>query len=329
MPPLRFLFTLLFFGVSTLTSLSSCEAGGGFLFVTFKGEKDAMGEQIYFGLSRDGLAWEVLNRSQPVLVSDQGEKGARDPYLLRSHDGKTFYILATDLSMFHNRNWGRAARQGSRSLLIWESRNLVQWSKARLVKLAPDDAGCLWAPEAIFDDETGDYLIYWASTTGRDQFSKQRIWAARTRDFQTFSQPFIYIEKPTTIIDTDIVRAEGKYYRFTKDEHFRAITMEVGDKLSGPWRDVPGFSLAQLRNYEGPACFQIKPADAAQPATWCLLLDQCANGYGYHPFISSSLAEGQFTPETGVSFPFLFRHGSILPVNEEEYTRLKTAFPSE
>jgi arabinoxylan arabinofuranohydrolase len=57
-----------------------------------------MTEQIYLAISVDGCQWEALNGSQPILISTLGEKGVRDPYLLRSHDGRKFYLLATDVS---------------------------------------------------------------------------------------------------------------------------------------------------------------------------------------------------------------------------------------
>ena len=59
----------------------------------------------------------------------------------------------------------------------------------RLVKVAPDDAGCTWAPEAVYDEETADYFVFWASTTAGDDFAKHRIWAARTKDFRSFGKP--------------------------------------------------------------------------------------------------------------------------------------------
>src|SRR5207244_1437646 len=105
-----------------------------------------------------------------------------------------------------------------KSIVIWESDDLTHWSEPRLVKVAADDAGCTWAPEAVYDEDANDYLVFWASTTRSDNFAKQRIWAARTKDFRAFSKPFIYIEKPNHVIDTDIVRDNGKYYRFSKDE---------------------------------------------------------------------------------------------------------------
>ena len=91
-----------------------------FLFVTFKGEQTPLTEQIYFASSEDGRRWTALNGGEPVLVSRLGEKGVRDPYLLRSHEGNKFYLLATDLSIHLDATWKRAAQAGSKSIVIWE-----------------------------------------------------------------------------------------------------------------------------------------------------------------------------------------------------------------
>ncbi len=299
---------------------------GGFLFVTFNGEGSPMTEQIYFGLSGDGRHWEALNQAQPVLISELGEKGVRDPFIFRSHDGKKIYIIATDLSINRNRSWNRATHAGSKSIVIWESEDLVHWSEPRLVPIAADDAGCTWAPEAVYDQDTQDYLVFWASLTKSDNFGKQRIWACRTKDFVTFDKPFIYIEKDRDVIDTDIVFDEGKYYRFSKDEHFKAITVETSDKLMGPWQEVPDFSLSRLKGYEGPECFLLEPATADKPSTWCLLLDFYSKGAGYKPFVTHDIKGGQFEPDSDFSFPFRFRHGGILRLTPAEYQLLKTTY---
>ena len=84
-----------------------------------------MSEQVYFALSPDGRHWEALG-GEPILISTLGERGVRDPFLLRSHDGKHFYLLATDLSINLNPDWKRAVHRGSRSLVIWKgTRGLV------------------------------------------------------------------------------------------------------------------------------------------------------------------------------------------------------------
>jgi len=301
-------------------------SGGGYLFVTFKGEKDPLGEQIYFGLSQDGRHWQALNGGQPVLISPVGEKGVRDPYLLRSHDGRKFYLLATDLSTVLHPGWTRATHAGSQSLVIWESTDLVKWSEPRLVHVAPADAGCTWAPEAVYDEDTQDYLVFWASTTRSDNFTKQRIWAARTQDFRTFGAPFIYVAKTRDVIDADIVREGGICYRFSKDETFKAITLESSDKLMGPWREMTGFSLAKMTGYEGPEGFILAPAADGHPAVWGLWLDHYSRGDGYKLFVTHDLSGGQFTPATDFSFPFRFRHGFPLTVTADEYERVKQAY---
>jgi hypothetical protein len=323
------------FCITALALVAGCATAGkpaapvtpaGYLFVTFKNGGAVTSEQIYFGLSADGRNWQALNKGEPVLTSMIGDKGVRDPYLLRAHDGKSFFLIATDLSMHYTKDWKKAVREGSRAIIIWESKDLVNWSEPRRVEVAPPDAGCTWAPEAVYDEEKGDYLVYWASTTRGDDFSKHRIWAARTKDFKTFGAPFIYIEKPTAVIDTDIVRDGTNYYRFTKDEEFKAITMETARRLDGPWTNVPGFSLAKMTGYEGPEAYVIEPAAEGRPPVWTLILDHYSAGRGYQPFVTRDIASGQFEPGAGFTFPFPFRHGSILPLSGEELARVKARY---
>lgn len=296
---------------------------GGYLFVTFRGEGTPMTEQVYFMLSEDGLDWSALNDGEPMLVSDVGEKGVRDPYILPSPDRSKFYLIATDLSIHLNPDWGRAQTDASQSLVVWETEDLVNWSEPRLVKVAPDNAGCTWAPEAIYDEERKEYMVFWASKTADDHYSKHRIWAARTKDFKDFGEPFVYIEKPTTVIDTTIVREDGFYYRFTKDEKHKAITLEHSRSLMNGWRENPGFSLAKLTGYEGPTCFRLKPKAAGEEGAWCLLLDWYAVGRGYQPYVTDDLKSGNFIEREKMSFPFHpVRHGTVMPVTAGEMARL-------
>lgn len=306
-------------------------SGGGYLFTTFRDEATPMSEQIYFGISQDGRQWEALNNGNPVLVSDVGESGVRDSFLLRAHDGKKVWLIATDLCVHRNRDWTRNTHAGSRSIVIWESTDLVHWSKPRLALVAPGDAGCVWAPEAIYDEKSKDYLVYWASTTAGDNFSKQRIWAARTKDFKTFGQPFVYVEKPDHVIDIDIVRDGKNFYRFSKDDKSKAVSMELSTNLMGPWEKISSFTAGTGKNFEGPICFQLKSNGIGRATSWCLLLDNVsdrigAGAFGYVAFTSTNPASGQFTPATNFHFPYPFRHGSVLPISTSELERLKLAY---
>jgi len=114
-----------------------------YLLVHFTSEVQD-GEQIYFAASRDGYRFTDLNGSRPVLTSTVGEKGVRDPAIIRSNDGKKFYILATDLRMANGKGWDVAMHRGSTPIVIRESTDLVNWSAPRRVDIAGNipQAGC-------------------------------------------------------------------------------------------------------------------------------------------------------------------------------------------
>lgn len=192
--------------------------------------------------------------------------------------------------------------------------------------MAPEDAGCAWAPKAIYDEEQKNYLVFWASTSKSDGYSKFRIWASRTTDFIEFGKPFVFIDKPTTTIDTTIIRENGRYYRFTKDEKYRAITTEAGLRLSGPWNDVPGFSLCGLEGVEGPQVYRSFGSDPTRSSQRTLIVDRYSTQEGYAPFVTNDLSSGKFVPGVGFKFPFQFRHGSVLAISRNEFRRLQARY---
>ncbi len=298
----------------------------GYLFVHFIGEKED-GEQIYFALSQDGLHWRDLNQHKPVLRSTVGELGVRDPYLLRSEDGNRFYLLATDLGIYHRGGWGNANATvtGSRSLVIWESTDLLNWSEPRLVEIAPEEAGCAWAPEAIYDNKTKDYLVFWASSRDASDGEGRglHIYASRTTDFQTFTPAELYITRGEnrTIIDTTIIKAGDNYYRASGDGQ---ITIEASDSLTGEWEIISTLESLELglsgKDVEGPEFFKFNHEEK-----WGLFVDRYSTGKGYLPIITSDIGD-----QTGTSWrkleeeEFDFgslkkRHGSILPITKGEY----------
>ncbi|MEJ2852450.1 MULTISPECIES: hypothetical protein [unclassified Saccharothrix] len=69
--------------VTTERRAEALEPFTGYLMAHFTGEHPT-GEQIYFTHSRDGLHWTELNNGAPVLLSTVGERGVRDPALVRS-----------------------------------------------------------------------------------------------------------------------------------------------------------------------------------------------------------------------------------------------------
>lgn len=59
--------------------------------------------------------------------------------------------------------WDAAQRTGSRGIFVWESTDLINWTNERLVQVEDKTAGMVWAPEALWDANKGQYLVHWAS----------------------------------------------------------------------------------------------------------------------------------------------------------------------
>ena len=310
-----------------------------YFFAYFAGEGYSDGEQIYFASSQDGLNWDDLNNNEPVLTSTLGEEGVRDPFIIRSPEGDKFYLIATDLKIYGNGDWNAAQNSGSQSLMVWESTDLVNWSNQRMVEVSADiGAGCTWAPEATYDPLTGEYVVYWASRTPSVD-NKQRVYYAKTRDFYTFTEPQLYIEKDQSSIDTTMIENDGTYYRYTKNEGdstnelgalTKTIFIEKSDSVLGDFTQIPSDSLNSSDNQwvEGPTIFKLNSDDAAED-TWCLLVDDFG-GIGYYPLLTTDLESGEFTaPEEGTfKMPSRARHGTPLRVTAEEYARIMAAYGS-
>ena len=296
-----------------------------YLFTYFIGSS-ADEENIFFAVSDDGFSWKALNHGKPVLTSALGTTGIRDPFVVRSAEGDRFFLIATDLCIAKDGDWTKAQRKGSQSILIWESLDLIQWTKPRLVKINSDVAGCTWAPEAFYDEITGEYLIFWASRVSTDNYAKQRVYYAKTRDFYNFTEPTPWIDYPFSVIDTTVVKDKNTYYRFTKYEDKSRIIMERADCLLGSWSEVASKTLSAQEGVEGPCCFALNEKDIVEGNRFCLLLDHFV-GSGYYTMVAKDLSTAEFERKEGCSMPKERpRHGTVIPVTKKERVRIEEKY---
>lgn len=294
----------------------------GYLFAHFIGEQKD-GEQIYFSVSRDGLHWQDLNDGKPVLKSGIGEAGARDPFLIRSPWEQKYYLIATDLRIEAGKGWKVAQYEGSRDILVWESENLTDWTGPEAHTIGVEGAGCVWAPEAIYDEEKDAILLFWASMVKLpgDTEAKQRIYASYTKDFKEFTEPFLFLQKENHVIDSTILHTKEGYYRYTKDETNKNICVDFSETLKPEdFREITSATLSNLFGVEGPEIFPFNDREE-----WCLIVDRFAEGKGYLPLVTNNLAGGDFRILTEDEFHMgstKKRHGGILNITEEEYQAL-------
>lgn len=297
-----------------------------YLFTHFIGEQP-QGEQVYFSVSRDGLHWEDLAGGKPVICSHVGERGLRDPFLIRKEDGSGFVIIATDLCIANGLGWTAAVTTGSRCLAVMESADLVHWSEPVLREVSVPEAGCTWAPEAIYDRQQDNYLVFWASMVKleKDSEPKQRIYSARTKDFRSFTKAELYLERDNHVIDSTMVYDDGIYYRFSKDETTKNIRTDCAESLDREaFRDVSVPVLEAIYGVEGPEIYYLE-----ERKQWCLIIDRFASHKGYMPLVCDSLKTMAFTPLDDSEFDMgktMKRHGSVTVISEEEYQSMAAAF---
>lgn len=303
-----------------------------YLGAFFLGDKPSV--YFYQSNGNNGISFRALNRGQPVINPTKGTQGVRDPSLIAgggADAGRKWYIIGTDLHIGKT-TWDAAQRTGSRGIFVWESTDLVNWGQERLVQVEDATAGMVWAPDAIWDAEKGEYLVHWASKfyptsdpQHRGSPSAIRIRYAYTKDFKTFSAPQDYINKsPTNIIDLNILPIGDKsYVRFMKDETAKTVFTEISTTgLFGTWTRPAGANAIIASGVEGPAAYWDNQVNGKA----YLLLDFYGSD-GYRPYETTDVKSGRWTASNRGAFPKNLRHGSVLPVNATIAAALSARWP--
>lgn len=313
------------------------DAFEGYAFAYFTNNSRA-GENIYLAASNgnNALSWKELNNKQPVLTSTQGTKGLRDPFVIRSHEGDVFYLLATDLSIGSGTSWGDSVRKGSLYLEIWESNDLKTWSQQRHVKVSPSTAGNTWAPEAYYDTALGAYVVFWASSLYEESdvdhtgATYHRMLYVTTRDFVTFSEPVIWQDAGMSRIDSTVIQEGDAFFRFTKDEGATGtgcsdIIQERSSSLRATldsWTQVVACigKNAGTSAVEGPTVFKANPNDVNGDKFY-LFVDEYG-GRGYIPLETADIAKPSWKVSASYQLPASPRHGTVIPVTAKELAAL-------
>lgn len=322
---------------------------GGYVYCFFRGGKASGGsgsggggysgsgsgedrQQVYAAISRDGLHWRDSDQGRPIAVSAGGDRAVRDPFLCRDADGDGFMLLGTDLDMWSMRyraadgtiDWPSMTSRGSTAICVWRLDGAMRVVDAWLPDVAAGiGAGNVWAPRALFDEDTRRYLLYWSSATPSDRYGSQRLWACWTADFRSFDAPFLLDGDAVKVIDPCYIPLDrGLCMRFLKDEAALGVLQQVSeDGVFGPWRTIPQRLLEALRGgYEGPDAYMLPDGRVV------LLVDEYTGAKrGYIALISDGLArEHGFRPlpQSEYRLPVGAKHGSVVALNAVQYALL-------
>jgi hypothetical protein len=289
----------------------------GYLFAYFEGSGQKQ-EQLRFALSADALDWHALNNNEPVIASESisSSGGIRDPHILRGEDGKTFYMVATD--MMSSKGW-----DSNRAMILMKSTDLLNWTSS-IVNIQQQYPGQealkrVWAPQTIYDREAGKYMIYWSMKHGDGPDIIYYSYAsADFSGLETAPRQFFFPKNGRSCIDGDIVYKEGLYYLFYKTEgDGNGIKLATSPSLaSGQWDEKEGYKQLTNEAVEGSSVFKLNDSD-----TYILMYDVYRKGE-FH-FVQSKDLEHFTAIDKPISMNFHPRHGSVISVTKKEVERLQ------
>ncbi len=130
-------------------------AGDWFLFTSFRKNGET---GVFFALSEDGRKWTPLKNNQPWIKPEHQGMLMRDPFLTRGKDG-TWHLIWTW-------GWDRKETGGNLKIGYSSSKDLLNWSPQKEIRVFQNEptARNAWAPEAVWDDAKGEWIIFWSTT---------------------------------------------------------------------------------------------------------------------------------------------------------------------
>lgn len=307
------LFLLFFFSQLSLYAQSYTT----YLFAYFTGNRPQQ-EQIRFALSTDGYNYVPLNGGEPVISSDTiaFKQAVRDPHILRGEDGKSFYMVVTD--MRSKQGWS-----SNDGLVLLKSNDLVNWSHSAIDfpdtwpnRFDRDSLTQVWAPQTIYDPSVGKYMVYYAiGMKGQGHYIIYYSYA--NNDFTKLTEPQILFDLGANTIDADIVYFDNLYHLFYKTEgEGNGIQKATAPTLQGPWTPYRTYLQQTRVAVEGSGIFKLIDSDE-----WVLMYDCYTSGH-YQFCSSTDLKNFTFVCNTATSGNFTPRHGTVIAITDEEVLRL-------
>ena len=270
---------------------------------------------LHLAWSEDGLQWEALNNNLSYLKPEAGKnKLMRDPCIIKTPD-QVFHMVWTV-------SWGEKGIGYARS------RDLLHWSEQHYIPVMEHEKKAMncWAPEIFFDEEGGEFMVFWSSTIpGRfpetdgtgDGKNNHRMYYVTSKDMVNFSETKLLYDPGFNSIDGTLLKLGSHFLMFLKDEtrHPEAqknIKVATASDPTGPWS--PASEPIYEKDWaEGPTIGRVGEG-------WILYFDRyTADSFGA---MSSTDLEYWKDISDQLSFPDGTRHGSILKVSRANLDKL-------
>ncbi|TWI65449.1 GH43 family beta-xylosidase [Pseudoduganella lurida] len=289
-----------------------------FAYFTKNGE-----DGLHFAASTDAYQWDKVADGRSFLAPKVGKsKLMRDPCIVRGPDG-TYHMVWT--SGWNENNIGYAS-----------SKDLITWSEQKELPVMAHEPGVLnaWAPEIVYDDRHGEFLIFWASTVpgkftqtagSSEQRYNHRMYATTTKDFKSFTPTKLFYDPGFSVIDATFLKANGTHYLIVKDETVKPprkyLQIAEAPDLRGPFKPLSAPITPPDLWVEGPTAIQaggdtIIYFDAYTTKHYGALRSRDLKTW-------ENVTDKMHFPDEGT--PVRMRHGTVIAVPEATLAQLRAA----
>lgn len=304
------------------------------------------GEWTAYAVSKDGIHYEDLFNGEPVFEPEEHariEGGTRDAYICRSHDGKRFLMVTTDMCVRKSHEWWNYGIDlyTSDDLLNWESVTF-DFRQGPGIFSDPEATPAyndystvrrVWAPQIIWnpayewpDGRKGGYMVYYSmlnDINGEDPYDRM-YYSYADENFTNLTQPKLMFDWGYATIDADInyLDSDGLYHMMIKKEGGQpGLFTSTCDKVDGAYPEPVADDYINFegnKKCEGVSAFRINGEDG-----WRIGYIEYSSKPKHYRICKADKNMRNFSDPADISGVDSPQHGSFMRITLEEYNRLK------
>lgn len=302
------------------------------------------GEWTAYAVSRDGYHYQDINGGDSIFSAAKLariEGGTRDAYITRTHDGKGYIMVTTDMCVAKSHKWDNYGIDLLKSddLIHWASvtfdyrKGMSNFCDAATAKSPYKDWSTInrvWAPQIFWDPnyvwangEKGGYMIYYSMLNRPEEGYDRMYYSYADKTFTKMTTPKLLFDWGYATIDCDInyLKSDGLYHMLIKKEGGkRGIFTATSKYLTHGWGaplddDFVSFEGDKLT--EGSSAFQLMGDD-----TWRVAYVQYSDQPKHYRICKADRYLRNFSDPVDIEGVTAPQHGSFMRLTKKEYQRL-------
>ncbi len=306
-----------------------------------------LGEYTAYAVSRDGYHYEDINGGKAIFDPEEHariEGGTRDAYITRTHNGKGYIMVTTDMCVRKSKVWDNYGIDllRSKDMVKWESVTF-DFRKGASIFCDPESPdpykdystiNRVWAPQIFWDPsyvwsdgKRGGYFIYYSLWNRAEEAYDRMYYSYADESFTRLTKPRLLFDWGYATIDADInyLKSDGLFHMLIKKEGGKpGIYTATSKSLTGPWSEPVEddyVSFEGNKKCEGSSAFQLIGDD-----TWRVAYIEYSSRPKHYRICKADRYLRNFSDPVDIQRVTGPQHGSFMRITKKEYKRLKKAF---